>query len=728
MAAPFDASNASIFGDYIQLSGSGTAAPTGSSRGLSFLFASSSTGNEADTKVYLVNGTGSAALVLTEGNAFNFSVAGDSGAAQDITDGNTLTLAGGSGLASVASATDTVTFNVDITSTAALTTVADGDTLLIDDGDGGTIRKITRANLIESAPLDAIDIDGGAIDGTPIGAAARSSIQCTTLNANGDVTLGDNSTDTTTVNSSLTASQGIAIVAQSGIADDVKLFFGNNEDASIEYDENGTDELRFAGAAVTFEQNVSFDEDVTLGLTMDDVITVSGRLTASQGLLISDDRHLTFGTNGDATFEYDENGTDTLLYAGASLRISDDVKLEFGDGGDASIEYDENGTDELRFAGAAVTFEQNVSFDEDVALGLTQADVITVNGQLTASLGLLSSNIVKLADNTKLVFGANDDASFQYDESTTDTLLYEGASLRISDDVKLEFGSGGDASIEYDENGTDELRFAGAAVTFEQNASFDEDVTLGLTMADVATVAGQLTASHGLSIAAGKPIHVNAGDILLTDGQAAALEIKEASTVYMAFSTANGSEAITLGNATVAGVVPGADGVVDLGASGLQFKDIYINGAAYIDQLGEALDANSQNITGVGNLAATTIGVAGATASGDVALALPSGKDVKARAFVTYSERDLKTNIQPMSNAIDTVKKMQGVTYDLKNGGKNEVGFIADEMAQVVPEVVSFKEDGSAAGLDYGRLTSVLVEAIKAQQVQIEDLMSKLNK
>jgi hypothetical protein len=196
----------------------------------------------------------------------------------------------------------------------------------------------------------------------------------------------------------------------------------------------------------------------------------------------------------------------------------------------------------------------------------------------------------------------------------------------------------------------------------------------------------------------------------------------------MAFSTANGSEAITMGNSSVVTVMPSTDNVVSLGAASYQWKDLYVNGAAYIDQLGEALDANSQNITGVNNLAATTIGVGGASASGDVALALPSGKDVKARSFVTYSERSLKTNIQPMNDAIDTVKKMQGVTYDLKNSGKNEVGFIADEMAQVVPEIVSFKEDGTAAGLDYGRLTSVLVEAIKAQQVQIEDLMSKLNK
>ena len=66
-----------------------------------------------------------------------------------------------------------------------------------------------------------------------------------------------------------------------------------------------------------------------------------------------------------------------LLYSGASIRIADDTKIEFGAGGDASIEYDEDGTDELRFAGAAVTFEQNVSMDSDVTLGLDANDVVT---------------------------------------------------------------------------------------------------------------------------------------------------------------------------------------------------------------------------------------------------------------------------------------------------------------------------------------------------------------
>ena len=93
---------------------------------------------------------------------------------------------------------------------------------------------------------------------------------------------------------------------------------------------------------------------------------------------------------------------------------------------------------------------------------------------------------------------------------------------------------------------------------------------------------------------------------------------------------------------------------------------------------------------------------------------------------MTYSERSLKTNIKPMQNALATVNKMQGYSYDLKNGGKQEVGFMADEVANVVPEVVTFHKDGTAAGLDYGRLTSVLVEAIKAQQTQIDELKKQI--
>jgi len=56
-----------------------------------------------------------------------------------------------------------------LTGLAATTTVADADLVLIDDAAGGTLRKMTRAHFIESAALDAINIDGGAIDAVTLG-------------------------------------------------------------------------------------------------------------------------------------------------------------------------------------------------------------------------------------------------------------------------------------------------------------------------------------------------------------------------------------------------------------------------------------------------------------------------------------------------------------------------------------------------------------------------------
>ena len=105
-------------------------------------------------------------------------------------------------------------------------------------------------------------------------------------------------------------------------------------------------------------------------------------LTEIQGSLrLKDDKTLIFGGNDDATFEYDEDGTDRLLYAGAGLRISDDVKLEFGTGGDATIEYDEDGNDVLSISGAATKFTvagveiENASDAGAAALTLDNDDV-----------------------------------------------------------------------------------------------------------------------------------------------------------------------------------------------------------------------------------------------------------------------------------------------------------------------------------------------------------------
>jgi len=85
----------------------------------------------------------------------------------------------------------------------------------------------------------------------------------------------------------------------------------------------------------------------------------------------------------------------------------------------------------------------------------------------------------------------------------------------------------------------------------------------------------------------------------------------------------------------------------------------------------------------------------------------------------TYSSRRWKTNIQTLPNALSKVQQLRGVSYDLKDSGKHEIGVIAEEVGAVVPEVVTFEKNGKdAQGVDYSRLTALLIEAVKQQPRQ----------
>jgi hypothetical protein len=88
--------------------------------------------------------------------------------------------------------------------------------------------------------------------------------------------------------------------------------------------------------------------------------------------------------------------------------------------------------------------------------------------------------------------------------------------------------------------------------------------------------------------------------------------------------------------------------------------------------------------------------------------------------WATYSSRRWKTNIQPLHNALRLVEQLRGVSYDLKDSGKHEIGVIAEDVGKVLPEVVSYEENGKdARGVDYSRLTALLIEATREQQALI---------
>ena len=120
----------------------------------------------------------------------------------------------------------------------------------------------------------------------------------------------------------------------------------------------------------------------------------------------------------------------------------------------------------------------------------------------------------------------------------------------------------------------------------------------------------------------------------------------------------------------------------------------------------------------------------GTTAPGNIlTIQQNSATDPIADGWPVYSSRRWKTNIKPIEGALDKVKNFRGVYFDWKANGKHDIGIIAEEVGEVIPEVVAYEDDGKdAKSFDYARLVSVLVEAIKEQQKQIEELKLRITK
>ena len=93
---------------------------------------------------------------------------------------------------------------------------------------------------------------------------------------------------------------------------------------------------------------------------------------------------------------------------------------------------------------------------------------------------------------------------------------------------------------------------------------------------------------------------------------------------------------------------------------------------------------------------------------------------------IEFSDARVKENVETVSNALDKVKAMRGVGYNKIGSEKRSVGVIAQEMLEVLPEVVHQDSDGMYS-VAYGNLVGVLIEAMKEQQAQIDELKAMLN-
>ena len=106
----------------------------------------------------------------------------------------------------------------------------------------------------------------------------------------------------------------------------------------------------------------------------------------------------------------------------------------------------------------------------------------------------------------------------------------------------------------------------------------------------------------------------------------------------------------------------------------------------------------------------------------------------------TISDKRLKDNVSTIENPLDKIKALRGVEYDWNSGsrkGKRDLGLIAQEVEEVLPHIVHEHEmplmDGAEDGttyktVDYEKMVAVLIEGMKEQQSQIDELKLEINK
>ena len=115
------------------------------------------------------------------------------------------------------------------------------------------------------------------------------------------------------------------------------------------------------------------------------------------------------------------------------------------------------------------------------------------------------------------------------------------------------------------------------------------------------------------------------------------------------------------------------------------------------------------------------------TATPTAMLDVGAGGTTLADEWTIRSSRRFKTNIQPLEGALQKVEQLQGVSYERKADGKHEIGVVAEDVDQVVPEAI-FRDPKTkqVQGVDYSKLAALLIEAVKSQQVEIQHLKAQI--
>jgi hypothetical protein len=126
--------------------------------------------------------------------------------------------------------------------------------------------------------------------------------------------------------------------------------------------------------------------------------------------------------------------------------------------------------------------------------------------------------------------------------------------------------------------------------------------------------------------------------------------------------------------------------------------------------------AERMSVSGAGVLTIGALGSAGGS---------PLCRNASNQIATCSSSLRYKNNVSALDLGLETVAQLRPVAFDWVGTGEHDLGFVAEEVAEVTPLLTTQNTAGQIEGVKYDRITAVLVNAVQEQQQQIKDLQQQ---
>lgn len=203
----------------------------------------------------------------------------------------------------------------------------------------------------------------------------------------------------------------------------------------------------------------------------------------------------------------------------------------------------------------------------------------------------------------------------------------------------------------------------------------------------------------------------------------------------VAYLYSNSDAALKIGNGGIGQSLifftnPSTGKLGNLTANGVERMRINGSGNVGIGDFSAANDVVDSKLTVDGNVSPRSTGVYDLGADGSGANARRWKTVYSVNALNTSSDRRLKTNISDLKYGLEEILKLTPVTYNWKKtpDTNKQIGLIAQDVRPLIPEIVEGDESKGDLSMRYTELIPVLINAIKEQQKQIDELKQQVQK